>query len=301
MIYLILRGRLGNQLFMYAAARKLQIERNNDEIIIDDADVIESKWENLLTRYDLPNVRYIHVHDYITNKRWRYQKHCMTIFQNIIFKKKYMDKYRLEKKFSKLFQHFGYYECENGYLPCLIESNRDILMDGYFQSEKYFSGIERIIKNELNCCCSGYVSCNEIINKMKNHTVICLSMNIQNGLDNNIYSVCSSTYWNRAISYALSIANNPIILLCSDNVDLARKYLPKDKCQIVEQPQNVPANILLSLMSLADYYIIGNTTYAWWAQYLCEKTNKVVVAPSRWMNVEMPIDIYQEGWKLITV
>ena len=60
-IYLPLQGRIGNQLFQYAFARKLQLEMpNNPTIIMDDSDIIRCNWENSLMHYDLPNVEYIH-------------------------------------------------------------------------------------------------------------------------------------------------------------------------------------------------------------------------------------------------
>ena len=36
MIYVILKGRIGNQLFMYSLARQIQSNKNNDKIVIDD-------------------------------------------------------------------------------------------------------------------------------------------------------------------------------------------------------------------------------------------------------------------------
>ncbi len=46
-IYLPLQGRIGNQLFQYAFARKLQLEMpNNPTIIMDDSDIIRCNWEN---------------------------------------------------------------------------------------------------------------------------------------------------------------------------------------------------------------------------------------------------------------
>ena len=43
MIYIFLRGRIGNQLFMYAIAEELRFRRNcNEEIVIDDTEVLNA-------------------------------------------------------------------------------------------------------------------------------------------------------------------------------------------------------------------------------------------------------------------
>ena len=54
-------------------------------------------------------------------------------------------------------------------------------------------------------------------------------------------------------------------------------------------------------MAECKHFIIGNTTFGWWAQYLSEFENKMVIAPSKWMAIDMPIDIYQNNWILIEV
>lgn len=303
MIYLILRGRVGNQLFMYAAARRMQLELDNEKIIIDDADVRESKWENLLPFYDLPNVEYVHTHSYLTDNKWKWQRHCMTFFQSFIFPKSYMEKYRLEKKYSKIFQLFGYYECENGYLPYNGNKKINILMDGYFQSEKYFSGYNKLIKKEFDLTdkintCGGY----DTLIKFAGREVVCISAKVQHNVGSSMYDVCTKEYWKKAVEYILTIVKNPLFFICSDNVAYVKEnFFCTDKYDMVEQPRNIPTHISLALMSMAKYFVIGNTTFAWWAQYLCNDENKVVIAPSKWMNIDMPIDIYQENWKLIDV
>ena len=57
----------------------------------------------------------------------------------------------------------------------------------------------------------------------------------------------------------------------------------------------------LAVMGMCKHFVIGNTTFGWWAQFLNGRDDKIVVAPSRWMNVDMPIDIYQDNWHLIEV
>ena len=57
MIYLELEGRIGNQIFMYAAARTLQLNSpDHPEIVIDDSRVKKLNWEDSLPYYDLPGV-----------------------------------------------------------------------------------------------------------------------------------------------------------------------------------------------------------------------------------------------------
>ncbi len=47
MIYLELEGRIGNQIFMYAAARTLQLNSpDHPEIYIDDSRVKKLNWED---------------------------------------------------------------------------------------------------------------------------------------------------------------------------------------------------------------------------------------------------------------
>ena len=65
MIYLILSGRIGNQLFMYAAAESIRKQLGDeDEIIINEKDVIDSDWINSLREYNLENVRFVN-EDYL--------------------------------------------------------------------------------------------------------------------------------------------------------------------------------------------------------------------------------------------
>ena len=73
------------------------------------------------------------------------------------------------------------------------------------------------------------------------------------------------------------------------------------KYDYVVQDKSKPVYVSLAAMSECKNFIIGNTTFGWWAQYLSKTDNKIVVAPSKWMSVDMPIDLYEDGWHLIEV
>ena len=57
----------------------------------------------------------------------------------------------------------------------------------------------------------------------------------------------------------------------------------------------------LYLMSHCKHFIVSNSTYSWWGQYLSTNSNKIVMAPVRWNNLETdpgwdPRDIYMDNW-----
>ena len=46
-------------------------------------------------------------------------------------------------------------------------------------------------------------------------------------------------------------------------------------------------------------FIMSNSSFSWWAQYLSKNKNKKVIAPYRWYNNDIRCDIYQDNWKII--
>lgn len=117
-----------------------------------------------------------------------------------------------------------------------------------------------------------------------------------------MYDVCSMKYWEEAIQYIIKNVDNPLFFICSDNVDYVLEHLiDASKYDYVVQDKSKPVYVSLAAMSECKNFIIGNTTFGWWAQYLSKADNKIVVAPSKWMSVDMPIDLYEDGWHLIEV
>ena len=57
----------------------------------------------------------------------------------------------------------------------------------------------------------------------------------------------------------------------------------------------------LRMMYHCKHFIISNSTFSWWAQYLASNQEKVVIAPSKWNNEENAEDIYMPGWEIVEV
>lgn len=301
MIYLILKGRIGNQLFIYAMAEALREKRNqNERIIIDDSEVSALGWENSLKFYNLPNVEFVHGQH---SHRPLLKFIILRGYHFLTRKMNYREKFLFEKKHQKFFNRFGIACCENGFLP-LFPRGKNILIEGYFQSEKYFHNVsdrlkiafsENILKNNSN-----YPN----INLLKNRNSVCISIKVEHNVGSDLYDVCGNGYWDRAIELICEKVENPLFFICSDNMDYVKDNLIDcTKYDVVCQSNEFPVHISLAIMGLCKHFIIGNTTFGWWAQYISSNPTdkKIVIAPSKWMLVDMPIDIYQDNWTLIEV
>ena len=300
MIYLILRGRIGNQLFQFAAAKNLQIERGmNEKIIIDDSEMPKS--DDLLQLFKLCNAEFIHTPEYRYNNDLRYARHGMTFYQWFLFKNENMKRFALEKKFEPLFRKMGYIVCWNGYIQSKIPHNKNVLMEGYFQSPLYFEKNRDSILQELDLT--------KIFDEEKKKM---LNFLIETGMETNTvcvhvrrgdyvgsdYDICNENYYYKAMDMAKHMLKNSKFYVFSDDIDWCKERMKNYDVEFISGNRDYED---LYLMSLCKHFILSNSSFSWWAQYYGKYDNKVVIAPSKWMKKDIPQDMYGEEWKLIEV
>ncbi|MBE9463125.1 alpha-1,2-fucosyltransferase [Dyadobacter subterraneus] len=85
--------------------------------------------------------------------------------------------------------------------------------------------------------------------------------------------------------------NNYKVFFVSDDMDFVRKEFPEKDNYIFSSNSEI---LDFQLIHNADVAIISNSTFAWWAAYLCPKKN-TVIAPKNWFGFrigrEHPIGI----------
>jgi len=110
--------------------------------------------------------------------------------------------------------------------------------------------------------------------------------------------VCTNAYFTRAIAKAKELIKNPLFIIFSDDVDWCKQsgLFPKDA--IYEKPgYAIPQKLML--MKECKHFIISNSTFSWWSQFLSVSPNKVVIAPSKWKQDGDYSYMYQSYWTLI--
>jgi hypothetical protein len=180
-----------------------------------------------------------------------------------------------------------------------IEDHTEI--QGYFQSEKYFSD-KRLVRE-------WYRFNNEIVTKVEKlyGDILqrdCVSFSLRLDTDysstREYYPLYQLSYYKKALNV---IKPQGPILVCSDRPDLAREFLRDFQGPEFIFVDDLDGPQSLYLMTQCRANTITNSTFSWWAAWLNAHPGKTVVAPAAWCRPGVPNqieDIICDGWVKIS-
>ena len=259
MITSFIQGGLGNQMFQISAGISLAFDIQDDFCLIEGQHHLPLQGNNI-------------------------SKYKTNIFRKI--------KFLNEEHFYKL---NIFVEPKFSYTP--IPKNRNLLLQGYFQSEKYFSNNSQLILDLFS-------PTNQDIEQIKKQAPYifsesCCSIHLRFGdylKFPDIHPTVSSDYIFNALDY---IKDYDRIVCFSDDPTKCKELFSKKNITYL----NLEKDYLdMYAMSYCANNIIANSSFSWWGAWLSE--SKKVVAPAIWFgeSPEMPknwSDIYCDGWKII--
>lgn len=172
----------------------------------------------------------------------------------------------------------------------VIPYKNNMILHGYFQSDKYF----------LNCK-------NKIINLFKDKKTIdyvkslfnndelvnSVSLHVRRGdyLKFQFHQCINLDYYDKAIAYMDEKCLIEHILVLSDDIQWCKENLKDDRMIFIEGYQDY---IDLYIMSLCNHNIIANSSFSWWGSYLNENENKIICANLYWDSDKEIKDIYYD-------
>lgn len=193
------------------------------------------------------------------------------------------------------------------YYDQLKVNNNTQFIEGAFQSWKYFDVYRQDIISEFLCKEKISLSNEKILNMIKRSNSVCVHIR-RGDYVNSFYSkslaICNYDYYEKGIRYICEKVNNPHFFIFTNSHEdhewIKKKYHFDVKVTYVDL--NNTDYDELRLMSYCKHFIIANSTFSWWAQYLSTNKEKIVVAPSIWnRDVKNTQELYQNFWKLIDV
>lgn len=305
MVEITINGRLGNQLFMYAMARTAHLESNNDLIYINTSIIESENCNNSLKNYNLPDFVKFYSKPLRTLKNGLHSSFFTNyVLMNYRKKTMTMDEKQIliyEKNNDKNFKKHGFFPCHNLYRELDFSGVNNILLHGYYQSEKFFEKYKDIILKELTPKEAILDHNIKRLHDIENSESVCVSLRLGEDYTNNVmYNVCTKDYFKNAIELIKKRVANPVFYIFSDVTEGLSDFFDDNDKMIIETG-NDPDYEKLRIMSSCKHFIISNSSFSWWAQYMSDNKNKIVVSPDKWYNNGVSTDIMMDEWIRIKV
>jgi len=243
MITAYLQGGLGNQIFQVAAAYNLAKE-NNDEACF-----------NFNSSHTPLQGEQAH----------KYKRNIFKEFthKNVI-------------DFKEVFE-------EQGHSYKKIEYKKDLLIKGYFQSEKYFLKNKQDVVDKLNQGLNEFKP--QVRKYLDSIPGLKVAVHIRRGdyLNNpSIHPTCTKEYYQKALESFSFMKYTPIFV--SDDIKWCKENFKGEFSPFKDELED------LTLLSMCNDNIIANSTFSWWGAYLNQSKIKVVVSPKQWFGENGPQD-----------
>jgi len=191
-----------------------------------------------------------------------------------------------------------YNEPKFEYVPIPIK--KDLLIDGYFQSEKYFADCKDDIKSLFTFPDDIKEKVDTKLNQINKKKI---GVHIRRG-DYKMFPTThpsqTTEYYDRALRhFSLErTAGNCIFILCTDDIPSVQVEFDLDKYGFIYSNSKSELEDLY-LLSQCDSAIISNSSFAWWGAWLGKEKDKVI-CPGIWFGPDGPQDyhdIYVHGWE----
>ena len=276
MITVLLQGRIGNNLFQYAAGRALAL-RHRTELVLDGS------WADRVT-----------------------ERQFLHVFR-LPLQATYERRHTWCKRISRKIAGIGPAEFHRG--PVLIDDNYitrpdlhhapdGAMLIGFYQSSDHFSDFSDIIRKELDLThiqIPGRSASFE--ERLRSKTTVSIHVRRGDYLKIGTTQCIDNEYHARAIQHFQQRFENLQFCVFSDDINWCRarfstsEFLFSDFKDAAKDPLHD-----IRLMSSCSHHIIVNSSYSWWGAWLNPKAGKTVISPAIWMAGVPAKGIVPDDW-----
>lgn len=286
-------GGLGNQLFIYCFARNIQ-EKYGGELYFDLDTYKKYKIRDFRLIDLTPNIHYK-----ILEKKdlglFSFYKYKLAVKFYHVFQYLYQRILKTNRISDKIYRYLvdkGYiFNFDMTYHKTVINKKLDrLFIYGYFQSDEYFADLSEILRKEIT---ESFPKANDYY-AMKNDMFQNIALSIRLGDDylKSELNVFSVNYYYHAIDEMKKKFKNIRLYIFSDDYKKV-KMIFKFPCEVVYMEGLNDINQLYYL-SRFNCFILSNSSFSWFGEFLSNDESKTTIVPSRWHSKFIVEDIYTD-------
>lgn len=278
MIIVKLVGGHSNQLFQYAAARRLS-HHLGSKLCMD------LSW----FKEEVPQ----------GDTRRFYELDVYSIEQNLIGSNKFAlvhdDAANLKTKIYPITKGFFkpriklYREPSHRFDKHVLKLPDNTYLDGFWQNEKYFIDIRPTLLKELEPTNALTSKNKQYLKDIRSSNAIAIHVRrgdyVDNIMANKFHGVMPTQYYYAALKYlkTRAVAKKLKLFIFSNDIKWCQKNLQfSDPTVFVEG--NKKGSDDMRLMKHCKHNVLANSSFSWWGAWLNENPTKIVIAPKQWFQ-----------------
>lgn len=272
MIIVRLKGGLGNQIFQYGFGRALSIMKSSQL-------VFDKTWYfvNALTKSATPR-------RLVLNKFWIRDcsirlmpvKYCMMERRNRsgTFFRKSKTTFINEDNLKNI---DDIYNIDNAYF------------DGYWQQYSRLNRIRNLLVEEVVPKASLLSrNCTRLVKESSEPGSVAIHFRrgdyVTDVRTSNYHGLCSTDYYNSSIEYLRRRISIKRLFVFSDDIEWVKdNFMCNLPITYIDDSFNLNDVEAFWVMSKCSHFVIANSSFSWWAAWLSNSTNKIVIAPKKWL------------------
>jgi hypothetical protein len=272
-ITVVLHEQLGNQLFQWAAGYALS--------------------ERLRVRLNVVITNYGRSGDYCMLRRFPISAKLLNPLPGLVFERVFKQPmYQMQRYTERFGDTRGADEP-----PLEVSTFRDkfhdlpagTLLNGMFQSWRYFHDHRDGILRELTLSETVLdLDGTETLKRIQGSRSVAIHVRrgdyVVSG-SRSQFDVCGYDYFRRCINFVSQHVRDATFFVFSDDIGWCRRHIRADRLVYCSSEKKRDPLIDFFLISRCCHQIICNSTYSWWAAYLNQAAEKLVLCPDRWFNV----------------
>lgn len=218
--------------------------------------------------------------------------------------------------------------CEEGFYDPRVLTFDSIYLKGNFKSEKYFEDIAGEVRSlyqfpeleDMHLPEKLYKNTRACLDAIESTQAVGMHMYRSDSRpDEELYEgICTERYYEGAVRFIQEKYSDAFFYIFSNEPkwvkkwveDLIASQITEDMSQeeirrletrfvLVEANTEYTGYLDMLLMSKCRHNIISNSSFSWWASWINNNPDKLVVAPDRWMNDRDSTDVYTKGMILV--
>ena len=283
-------GGLGNQMFQYACGRSKAIQLKTD-IRVDTRML-----ENSIVNKNI-TAREFELDIFKANINIAHKKELAAFSPTTIPLKiwyRWLKSYRIYVEPS--FEYDNFFEALKG----------NMLICGYWQTEKYFLHLEKIIREDFTFILPKNNQTLALEDRIDQTNAV--SIHVRRGdyvslqSANSFHGVANLRYYKAAILLLEKRINNAMYFVFSDDTQWVKENLIGDRKDMIAVEHNNGKDSWqdMYLMSRCKHNIIANSSFSWWGAWLNNYQQKIVIAPTQWFardeNNNKTHDLIPPSW-----